>query len=386
RLVVYSANLTTTSTTDPLFLGGQDVMSRAQFFAIQTRDEGTYGLRTAILTTADALKPTGNPTPLVNLTNSGKARSLSTSATVLRLPEGLAYDLWDSSASPIFNNFLGPSTDWLLLLGNFGAAAPEDPGNGWNVQLTDSVLPATVSPSFPVNTYDDGYHLSATGTILYGLGLGWARLGGPQQFAANYPGGGVNPSWVINNNNVVATKSGKGSGTYSFVSNDGLTDRRLVPGLQFSAYSVDMKQYNLTVTGYVQDERGFKYQGTNPIKPTVQVTFQADVFLGKYDCGGGQIHLTAWIGLYDRTTNQWVDQSYKSWSFNVPNYQKNTNVQYGTGPVTLPVSVSLVPGHTYGWIIGASSDSDVGNYYGSALDAQNMRSILYLKGVALRFP
>ncbi|MCX5970499.1 MAG: hypothetical protein NTV14_03210, partial [Coprothermobacterota bacterium] len=182
RLVAYSANLTTTSTTDPLFLGGQDVMSRAQFFAIQTRDEGTYGMRTAILTTADALKPTGNPTPLVSLTNSGKARSLNASATILRVPEGLAYDLWDSSASPTFNNFLGPSTDWLLLQGNFGAASPQDLGNGWNVQLTDSILPATVSPSFPVNTYDDGYHLSATGTILYGLGLGWARLGGPQQF------------------------------------------------------------------------------------------------------------------------------------------------------------------------------------------------------------
>ncbi|MEI6309627.1 MAG: hypothetical protein WCP58_08305, partial [bacterium] len=73
-------------------------------------------------------------------------------------------------------------------------------------------------------------------------------------------------------------------------------------------------------------------------------------------------------------------------SFNVTDYQKKSNIQYGTGLVTLPVSVSLIPGHAYGWIIGVSSDADVGNYYGSALDAQNMRSILYLKGVTLRFP
>ncbi|MCX5971527.1 MAG: hypothetical protein NTV14_08530, partial [Coprothermobacterota bacterium] len=247
----------------------------------------------------------------------------------------------------------------------------------------DSILPATVSPSFPVNTYDDGYHLSATGTILYGLGLGWARLGGPQQFEALYPGGSVNPSWVINSNSVVANKTGKGSGSYSLATSAGLPS--LAPSLQFSASSDDTRQYEVTVKGFIQDERGFTYQGTSPIKPTIKVTFQADVFFGKFDCGGGAIHLVAWIGLYDRTASQWVSQP--SWSFNITHYQTKGNIQYGTnGLVTQELSVSLVPGHTYGWMIGVSSDSDVSNYYGSALDAQNMRSTVSLKGVTLSFP
>ncbi|MCX5977870.1 MAG: hypothetical protein NTV33_13900 [Coprothermobacterota bacterium] len=94
-------------------------------------------------------------------------------ATILRVPKGPAYRLEDGASS--LN--LGTSTDWLLLQANFGEASLQDLGNGWTVQLVDNALPAPPSPAFPVSAYDDGYHLVTTGTILYGLGFGWA--GGP---------------------------------------------------------------------------------------------------------------------------------------------------------------------------------------------------------------
>ncbi|MEI6310382.1 MAG: hypothetical protein WCP58_12165, partial [bacterium] len=388
RLVAYSANLTATSATDPLFLGGQDVLSRAQFFAIQTRDEGMYGIRTAILTTADALKPTGNPTPMVNLANSSKALTWSSSATVLRVPNGPAYDQWDTTKNPTFSGFLGPSTDWLLLLGNFGPALPQHLGNGWNTKLMDSLLPAPNSPAFSVNTYTDGYQLSATGTILYGLGLGWARLGGPQQFGALYPGDSVNPSWVINSNNVA--KREEKSGQTTLTTNDGLSDRKLSPGFQFSASSSNGR-YKSWISGYIQDERIFTYQGKNPLTATMRVTFQADVYFGANREGYSTLKLYAWRGLYDRTVNAWVPNSYTNWNFWNPDIQKH-DLQFGTnGVITQDLSISLAPGHTYGWIIGVQSDTTMyaanDPQWGSVgLDVRDMRSYLYLKGVTIRFP
>ncbi|MEI6309625.1 MAG: hypothetical protein WCP58_08295 [bacterium] len=98
-------------------------------------------------------------------------------ATILRVPNGPAYRLEDSTPGPNPDSLLTSSTDWLLLLANFGEASLRNLGNGWTVQLVDNALPAPPSPAFPVSTYDDGYHLVTTGTILYGLGFGWA--GGP---------------------------------------------------------------------------------------------------------------------------------------------------------------------------------------------------------------
>jgi hypothetical protein len=228
-------------------------------------------------------------------------------------------------------------------------------------------------------------NLTTTGTITYGLGMGWARLGGPQQFAAIYPGGTVNPSWAINSNSVGKSESCKEQTTLA--TNDGLTDRRLAPGLQFSA-STDSGKYESKVTGYIQDERGFIYQGRDPLQMTVRVTFQADVYFGNNNVGYGTFKLYAWRGLYDRTASQWVANSYTSWSFWNPDIMKH-DLQFGTkGVVTQECNVSLVPGHTYGWIVGVQSDTDMkaaNDPYSAGLDVRNMRSILYLKGVTLHF-
>ena len=386
RLVAYSANLTATSTTDPLFLGGQDVLSRAQFFAIQTRDEGTFGLRTAILTTADALKPTGNPTPLVTLANSSKGLSWNSPSTILRVPNGPAYDHWDTTNSPTFSAFLGPSTDWLLLLGNYGPALPQYVGNGWSAQLTDSLLAAPVSPAFSVGTYTDGYQPSTTGTILYGLGLAWARLGGPQQFAANYPGGGANPSWVVNSNSVSNRTSG--SGITQLVTNDGLSNRALSPGFTFSANSNSGK-YKSWVSGYIQDARNFTYQGMNPVTAVFRVTFQADVYFGNNNAGYSTLKLYAWRGLYDWTAAAYVPNTYTNWNFWNPDIMKH-DLQFGTnGVITQDLSAALTPGHSYGWIIGVQSDTTMyaaNDPQSVGLVVRNMRANLYLKGVTIRFP
>jgi hypothetical protein len=389
RLVIYSANLTTTNASDPLFQGGQDVLSRAQFFAIQTRDEDSFGMRAILLTTADALKPTGNPTPLVNLANPGKGLSFSASATILRVPEGTAYDLWDGSSSPTFNTFLGSSANWLLLQVNFGPGAPEDLGNGWNVQLADSVLPASLSPAFPVSNYDDGYHLVTTGTITYGLGLGWARLGGPQQFGAFYPGGQVNPSWGINSNSVAKVNESGNPSTTPLVTNDGWSDRKLSPGFQYDSVLPNRKSsYSTNINGVIQDERAFTYNGGAPLQAKARATFQANVFWGAWGVGDSSISIKhyAWIGLYDRTTNQWA--SYARWACENPNIH-HSNVQFGTnGVVTVEYAVSLSPGHTYGWIIGVQSNTWIQDAYvthagGHNLDLRNMQSYLYLKGVTI---
>ena len=385
RLVIYSANLTTTSTTDPLFQGGQDVLSRAQFFAIQTRDEDSFGMRAILLTTADALKPTGNPTPLVNLANPGKGLSFSASATILRVPEGTAYDLWDSSSSPTFNTFLGSSANWLLLQVNFGPASPAEIGNGWNVRLADSVLPLPVSPAFAVNAYTDGYQLSTTGTILYGLGLGWARPGGAQQFASTLSGGILNNSWVLDINTLRGQESGKG-GSCTYSQANGFSDRSFSPGVRFSAKGG--ATYRLDINGIYQNLRGFLYTGAIPLQAKVRVTYQLDLWLGKWPDAGGDTQLGAWIGIFDYTTKQWAAGS-SIWNWNAHGGQSSSgwNKQYGTNCiVTQELQPTLLTGHNYGFCIGISSSTWITkNPATGNLSYNESRNWITFKGATIRF-
>jgi hypothetical protein len=60
--------------------------------------------------------------------------------------------------------------------------------------------------------------------------------------------------------NIVGGKRESGKGQTTLATNDGLTDRRLAPGFQFSANSSN-GSYKSWISGYIQDERGFIYQG-----------------------------------------------------------------------------------------------------------------------------
>ena len=102
-------------------------------------------------------------------------------------------------------------------------------------------------------------------------------------------------------------------------------------------------------------------------------------------CRGGTIHLVSGTDLYDRAADTWASQP--SWSFNIAHFQKKTNIQYDTNDlITQALSISLVLGHVHGYIISISSYLNVSNQYRSALDEQNMRSSVSLKGVTLTFP
>lgn len=381
RLVAYSANLTTTNPKDPLLLGGQDVLSRAQFFAIQTRDEETYGIRTAILTTPDALNPTGNPTPLVNLANPSKGLTINWTATVLAVPEGPAYDRWDSTQG----QFLGGSTDWLLLLTDFGPAVPQYQGPGWTTQLADSVLPAPISPAFPVNTYNDDYQLSATGTILYGFGLTWARLGGAQAFSLVYPWNTPNPHWRVEKNTMTMTESGKG-GEMHFFKSDGLTPPLGTLGTKFwgfAAFKPDV--YSVQIKGLLQDSRPFAYQGQFPASVTCRVNLQTDLYIGKAGPGLILINLQAHLGIWDLTTGKDADGSTPTAWIGAPERMKDWDKQYGTnGFVTLEQKAVLQPGHQYQLYLRVESNSSAEAMkidYGMTLN--EMRAYITYQGATL---
>jgi hypothetical protein len=120
-----------------------------------------------------------------------------------------------------------------------------------------------------------------------------------------------------------------------------------------------------------------------------RVTFQADVYFGSNSKGYSTLNLYAWRGLYDWTASAWVPNTYTSWNSYHRDIGKR-DLQFGTnGVVTQDLSAALTPGHSYGWVIGVQSDTAMyaANESGSkGLDVRNMRAILYLKGVTIRFP
>ncbi|MCX5973256.1 MAG: hypothetical protein NTU59_00995, partial [Coprothermobacterota bacterium] len=382
RLVAYSANLTTTNAKDPLFLGGQDVLSRAQFFSIQTRDEATYGLRSVVLTTVDVLKPTSNPTPLVNAANPSKGLAMNWSATVLPVPECPAYDRWDSTQG----QFLGPSTDWLLLLTDFGPAVPQYQGPGWTTQLLDSALPAPLSPSFSVDAYNDDYQLSTTGTTLYGCGFAWARLGGAQAFSLVYPWNTPNPHWRVEVDTMHMSGGGAGGQMYFATSNE-LTSQPGILGVKFwgDAAFKPGHVFHAEITGVLQDSRPFTYQGLFPASVTCRVNLQTDLYIGKIPIGDVSINLQAHLGIWDLTTGKDAQGNTPTAWIGTGFAVSNTwDKQHGTnGFVTLEQKAVLQPGHQYELYLRVESDSSAAAEHEFGMTVKEMRDYINFMGATL---
>ncbi|MCX5973793.1 MAG: hypothetical protein NTU59_03795, partial [Coprothermobacterota bacterium] len=305
-------------------------------------------------------------------------------ATILLVPEGPAYDRWDSTQG----QFLGGSTDWLLLLTDFGPAVPQYQGPGWTTQLADSVLPAPISPAFPVNTYNDDYRLSATGTILYGFGLAWARLGGAQAFSLVYPWNTPNPHWRVEKNTMTMTETGKG-GQMSFFKSDGLTSPPGTLGTKFwgDAAFKPFDVYSAQIKGVMQDSRPFAYQGQFPASVTCRVNLQTDLYIGKIPNGDVSINLQAHLGIWDLTTGKDAEGNTPTAWIGTGFPVSNTwDKQHGTnGFVTLEQKAVLQPGHQYQLYLRVESNSyATADKFSYGMTVKEMRAyITYLGAILL---
>lgn len=372
RMVAYAANLGSVNPSDPLFLAGGDVLARAQFFALQTLNQDHYGLRGAVLVTQDDLLQTGSTTPVLSLNNSAKGVSdYQQPATAIPVPAGPAYDAWDAGQSI----FKGSSQQWVLLLADWPKVQP---GAGYTITLRNSIVPAPVSPAFSVDTYTDGYVLSSTGTVLYGCGFGWARLGGAQQFTIRNPAGNANPNWKIDSNNVAVT--GHGVEHVALTVNNGLSDLSGTPKIQFSKNTYQPSQINGTfVLGTIQDSRHFTYTGINPLAVHFNVRVKSvihwEVSQFPYN---GFVNFTAEVGLWDFTGNKLADGCTPVSWINPKQYNGN----YGSLDfVTVPITGTLNPQHTYGLTMKVMVDSKFG--YNSYLT--NMSATIAFLGASFQF-
>ncbi len=396
RMVAHAANLGATDPNDPLFKAGAEVLARAQFFALQTLNQEHYGMRGAILATTDALINTN----MAVISNSGKGVSTSTKATVIAIPNGPAYDRWQDNAS-----FLGQSTDWALLLADWGELDPSLIGTGYRVRLsTPAGLPFfPLSPLFSYDRYDDSYSPTITGTVYYGCGFGWARVGGAQQFGAVDPavGSGLNPQWTLDVNNIVFSQAGdpQGKKGLQWTKNDGIGDLSLSPGVQFTvdAQWYHKNTYSCGVQGAIQDLRHFTCPSiisSDPFLTTLRATYQVDCNIGSMtDCLNFRFNLDTWVRVWDYNTKNWVNTNWRWFGTAVQGHSPKWNVQYGTnGVVTQSLALTLIPGHQYGLCIGLNTDcylkADNGGQYPApqGTTVRNMRASITLKGATFSFP
>ncbi|MCX5976565.1 MAG: hypothetical protein NTV33_06990 [Coprothermobacterota bacterium] len=308
-----------------------------------------------------------------------------TAARVLAVPEGPAYDCWDSTQS----QFLGPSTDWLLLLSDFGSAAPQYQGPGWTTQLLDSALPAPLSPSFSVDIYNEDYQLSTTGTILYGCGFAWARSGGAQAFSLVYPWNTPNPYWRTEMNTMTATESGKG-GQMSFTKSDGLAAPPGILGVKFRCDAVfkPFDVYSAEIKGVMQDSRPFTYQGLFPASVIFRVNLQTDLYIGKIPNGDVSINLQANLGIWNLTTGKDAEgNTPTAWTGAGSIIGKTWDKQHGTnGFVTLEQKAVLQPGHQYQLYLRVESNSyaTADKYtYGYGMTVYETRALITYLGATL---
>lgn len=294
------------------------ILSRANFFRIQSLNEDHFGLRGTLIATQDLV----SSVMTINARSRQTGRLYSGTGTLYTV-QGVTYDYWTGNA-------VKGSSDYTVIAYDFGDAAPGD------YDILDAN--GNVIGSATVQTYKDDYTVDASGTIHYGHFVIKKRVGQKDAFNNN----AIWSWWNANLQNIGA--NGSAAARYTGLSG----------GAQNDAYNGDDElDAHFLYMGSANTGLTIHYFGVHAYGKTHSSS--------NSDAGGfahSKIRYT--IGIWDATTNKLV---------HIFNSATKTTPDSGSVGIDdyLQVDWSFPdpsPGHDYYIYFNCHIDGD--SYYGNA--------------------